>query len=303
MVNAPQFDSYNQMISSNWQAIIEEEFIKDQWPPECLRCQTSENIGATSIRQYSLRQNIDGLTVGGVLDNICNSACQSCNPGLSTRIGRLYGRNYPRFSNLDQFYSLPQEQITTLDINGGEPSTSPNYRYLLQNLPPFVKRIRINTNGSRVLENIQKLLDSGIHITITLSLDGISNVHDYVRWPIIWNDYQKTMDTYLEYQTKYKNLDINCWTVVHCLNINDLDNIIQFVEQKKVAWAYALIEEPIELRVQSKNSFTIKALDRQLPNEIKRILASELDNQSQLDNFIRRQDQLRNIKIDSYIER
>ena len=305
MVNAPEFESLDQLEHSQWQAMIRQQFQQDVWPKECVRCQTSETVGSTSIRQYSIQQHThdDYLTVGGVLDNVCNSACQSCNSGLSTKIGALQGTDYPRFDNLAKFYALPQQRITALDINGGEPTASPNYRYLLQNLPKRVQKIRVNTNGSRVLDNVQQLLNQGIDVTVTVSLDGTGKTHDYVRWPITWQNYQRTVDAYLKLDSEYENFHLNAWTVVHSLNINDLANIQQFAKMHDIDWAYGLIEEPQQLKIQYTNSFTIKAKHSALPGQIGAVIASDSNNQNQLDQFIHRQDQLRNITIDSYIER
>ena len=124
MVNAPQFDSLEQMDSSSWLANI--KLNSDIWPKECVRCQQTEQINNTSIRLNAIKfdkkqTRSDYLTVGGVLDNICNSACQSCNQNLSTKIGSLTSTDYPKIDNSTAFWRLPLERVVHLDINGGEP--------------------------------------------------------------------------------------------------------------------------------------------------------------------------------------
>ena len=138
MVDPPQYDSLEIMEASSWLANTKELMKLDQWPTECVRCQETKPY---SIRMYATeldRQTTqkDYLQVGGILDNLCNAACQTCNQNLSSRIGSLNGPGFPIINNLDQFWKLPQDRIVHLDINGGEPAYSKNYKQLLKNLPP-----------------------------------------------------------------------------------------------------------------------------------------------------------------------
>jgi sulfatase maturation enzyme AslB (radical SAM superfamily) len=64
-----------------------------------------------------------------------------------------------------------------------------------------------------------------MRLIITLSFDGTENIHDYARWPILWKDYKKNVNKYIELRNQYKNLRLNFWTTVTCLNVGDLENI------------------------------------------------------------------------------
>ena len=102
MINAPQFDTLEDMESSKWLVKTREKMKDNKWPAECVRCQETE---PDSIRQYAIRLNNDTkqdnyLQVGGVLDNVCNAACLSCNENLSTRIGSLNGPGFPVYLSL-----------------------------------------------------------------------------------------------------------------------------------------------------------------------------------------------------------
>ena len=48
MVNTPEFDTLEQMDSSDWLSNIKSN--PDTWPKECVRCQQTEQINNTSIR-------------------------------------------------------------------------------------------------------------------------------------------------------------------------------------------------------------------------------------------------------------
>jgi molybdenum cofactor biosynthesis enzyme MoaA len=259
MVNAPQFDSLTDMESSTWLAQTREKMQSGQWPAECVRCQESE---PASIRQYAMTldqqtDRQDYLQVGGVLDNVCNAACLSCNETLSTRIGALKGSGFPVYNNLERFWNLPQDRIVHLDINGGEPSYSKNYRQLLSNLPPNLKTLRLNTNCSTVLNELTDIVNRGIEVTVTVSCDGIGPVHELTRWPIPWTTYYNNLMT-------YKNMPVrlNLWTTVSVLNIDNLPTIQAFAQEHNIDHSWAYLKHPYELSVDNKDVDVVQAYIR-----------------------------------------
>jgi sulfatase maturation enzyme AslB (radical SAM superfamily) len=302
MINAKGFDSYEELEQSDWMINIRKAIEQGQWPMECFRCQRSEKTKGESIRTKSIARHKvlhpmmkDYLIVGGVLDNVCNSACQSCNSGLSTKIGSLESKDYPRVDNYSVLKKLPQERMIEFDVNGGEPTASKNYKKILKSLPHNVKIVRMNTNGSRIIPELEDVLKRNIMVIVTLSLDGIGDVHDYARWPIKWKNYEKTVGAYQALQKKYKLLKLDFWTTVSCLNIKILPEIINFAKDKKISHDWAFLEKPNVLNVKYTNKFTSLAKHIS-PNEI----ATDKDNNIELEAFIQRQDALRGISIHDY---
>jgi sulfatase maturation enzyme AslB (radical SAM superfamily) len=257
MINAPQFNNLIEMENSAWLANIRKTMESDQWPAECIRCQETE---PDSIRQYAIQldsathYDASYLQVGGVLDNLCNAACQSCNENHSTRIGNLTGRTFPIINNSTQYWSLPQDRIVHLDINGGEPSYSKNYKKILANLPPNLETLRLNTNCSTVLTELVDIAHRGIKVTVTVSCDGIGAVHDFVRWPIPWQEFYKNLMIY-----KTMPVKLNLWTTVSVLNIDDLPNIVAFAKEHDIEHSYAYLKEPAELDINNKDKTTVDA--------------------------------------------
>ena len=254
MIEAPEFNSLEEMDSSLWLLTVKKEFAKDLWPKECARCKQTESINGSSIRLNAIKfdqiqKQKDYLTVGGVLDNICNSACLTCNENLSTLIGGLKSKVYPIVDNSNKFWQLPLDRVVHLDINGGEPSHSKNYKHILANLPKNIKSVRLNTNCSTVLDELLPLAARGVDITVTVSLDGIGAVHDFVRWPIKWEKFYKNLMTY-----KAMPVKLNLWTTVSVLNVDDLPNIIAFAQEHDIDHSYAYLKEPVELNVENKGT-------------------------------------------------
>jgi len=246
MVNAPAFDTLADMEASTWLVKTREKMQSNKWPAECVRCQETE---PNSIRQYAIdldkqTEQLDYLQVGGVLDNVCNAACLSCNETLSTRIGSLNGQGFPVYNNLDKFWTLPQDRIVHLDINGGEPSYSKNYKKLLANLPPNLKTLRLNTNCSTVLDELIDIASRGVEVTVTVSCDGIGSVHELARWPISWQTFYNNLMQY-----KAMPVKLNLWTTVSILNVDDLANIKEFAYNHGIDHSWAYLRNPIELSV------------------------------------------------------
>jgi MoaA/NifB/PqqE/SkfB family radical SAM enzyme len=251
MIEAPQFDTLEEMESSPWVQQIKDQMSRDQWPLECARCQETE---PNSIRMYALEldkktSQPDYLQVGGVLDNLCNAACLTCNEDLSTRIGSLKGRTFPVINNYNNFLSLPQDRIVHLDINGGEPSYSKTYKNLLRNLPPNLRTLRLNTNCSTVLSELVDIADRGIEVTVTVSCDGIGPVHDLVRWPVTWQTFLNNLMIYRSMPVK-----LNLWTTISVLNQEDLPNIQSFAREHGIDHSYAYLKNPHELAVDNKDT-------------------------------------------------
>jgi len=259
MVNAPQFDTLEDMENSTWLAKTREKMQNGQWPAECVRCQEAE---PNSIRQYAIKldqqtDRSDYLQVGGVLDNVCNAACLTCNETLSTRIGALNGAGFPVYNNLEQFRQLPQQRIVHLDINGGEPSYSKNYKSLLADLPPNLRTLRLNTNCSTVLTELTDIAKRGIEVTVTVSCDGIGPVHDLIRWPVTWQIFYDNLMTY-----KTMPVRLNLWTTVSVLNVEDLPNIQAFASNHAIDHSWAYLKQPHELAVDNTDREATQAYIR-----------------------------------------
>ena len=313
MVNAVGFKTFDELDKSKWLNDLEDTMAKDEWPEECVRCKQTEEINGESVRTKSIdRHKIlhprkdDYLVVGGVLDNICNSACQSCNAGLSTKIGSLQSKKYTRVNNYETFWKLPQNRILEVDVNGGEPTASKNYKKILANLPVNTKIVRMNTNGSRMIKELEGILRNRTMVIVTLSFDGTGDVHDYVRWPIKWKNYIKSVAAYKNLQKQYPLLKLNCWTTVSSLNVENLPSILDFVTEQGLDHNWAFLNDPDALNVKYKNKFTVSAKKKlskssySVCRDIAKKIAVDQDNSKLLEYFIKRQDTLRNISIDDY---
>jgi len=293
MTGQQKFSSIEE--SDKWTEGLINQFTENKWPDECIRCQESENVGNESIRQYSKKRHDDLVTkhpeyliIGGVLDSYCNSACLTCKSTLSSKIAKL-NNEAVLMDNYEVFKSLPQDRIIQLDINGGEPSYSKNYQRILNDPPSNLSYLRINTNGNRVMPNLVEILNKGIHVNVTLSLDGIDEVHDYVRWPVKFTNYNNTVNLYLELRRQYSNLTLDFWTTVSCLNINNLQKIIEYTREKEIDHSYALLHFPSCLSVKATNWIT-----KRYNGDVEGVAIGE-NNDQILDEYLTTQESMRGI--------
>ena len=80
-----------------------------------------------------------------------------------------------------------------------------------------------------------------------------------------------------------------------CFNIKTLPDIINFTKNKGIPHDWAFLDQPSVLNVRYTNRFTSRA-KYMSPNEI----AVDENNDDLLDEFIGRQDRIRNIDIKDY---
>ena len=298
MINAQVFETIEDLHTSKWIANLKQKFAKNDWPNECVRCQQTEELGQGSIRLNALaldkEQTIDDyLLIGGTLDNTCNSACQTCSSALSTLIGKLDKTNRV-FDNSEKFWKLPLERVVQLDINGGEPSVSENYKNILRNLPKNVQKLRLNTNCNVVLnDELSRLIDRGVEVTVTVSLDGIEKIHDYVRWPVKWERFYHNLIMY-----KSMPVSLNTWTTVSALNVGNFQEILDFVKAHDLDHSWAFLQTPNVLSVKHKNNFT----DVEVPDIISNAVCIGKENEDSLLEFLAKQDKIRGINYKDFYQ-
>ena len=64
---------------------------------------------------------------------------------------------------------------------------------------------------------------------------------------------------YVELRKKYSMLRLNFWTTVGCLNVGDLENIIEYSETVGIEHAYGFCIQPSPLDIRYINKLTIAA--------------------------------------------
>jgi len=155
-----------------------------------------------------------------------------------------------------------------------------------------------------VINELEAVLAKGIHITVTVSFDGIGQVHDYVRWPIKWDKFYSNL-------MKYKAMGINnlnLWTTVNSLNVGDFANIIDFKNEHGLDHSWSLLNQPEMLDIRYENWLTLDAREKLAQSKNQEVLplldqlATLENNTTHLLEFIKQQDKLRGISYKDYYQ-
>lgn len=232
---------------------VQEQFdrlqkIKD-WIPECVYCYKLEKAGTESPRTRAFTQDIfsDTDAVGDIvkveiqIDEECNAACLVCSPWNSTTWGqyvdktvnakvldeekvKIYFKNTKVEDRLASVINIVNfDKIKLLHFFGGEPFINDTHLKILQQVPhPENTRLVYTSNASvfpsdETIEIWQKF--KNVHVG--LSLDGIEEHFNYLRWPLQWNQVTAVLEKYRALCSD--KFTINCSFTATPLNIFYID--------------------------------------------------------------------------------
>ena len=182
----------------------------NQWSPGCWPCLSNEKAGLPSFRtglleKFGVKKNLSGPQILDLMFDVsCNLACRSCGPGASTFWQRHLKENKIEFrstspvSRADDMIAI----LKTLDLSnlemvifaGGETLMGNAYRRVAEaiaDMCPHAKdkiTLSFQTNGTQsISEKYFDIIDKFHLIKLNISLDGINERFEYLRWPASWN--------------------------------------------------------------------------------------------------------------------
>jgi sulfatase maturation enzyme AslB (radical SAM superfamily) len=182
----------------------------NQWDPGCWTCQGNELAGQTSFRtgmleKFGVKKNLSGpQRLDLLFDVSCNLACRTCGPHSSTYWQRHLKENKIEFSSTSPI-SRADEMITvlkTLDLSnlemvvfcGGETLMGNAYWRVAEAIADMCPHAKdkivlcFQSNGTQTIDTKYFLTIERFHlITINISLDGVKDRFEYLRWPASWN--------------------------------------------------------------------------------------------------------------------
>lgn len=191
--------------------MLREQNKKNTWAPGCENCQSLEKAGHVSFRQGMTHGlNVSGYNLSGpsridlMADISCNIACRTCGPDSST-----YWQKHLKVHNdwdmpiqLSQHHSNIILALSKLDLSnlrmlvfcGGETLLGQSYwkvaSWLADNVPNAKQQLTLcfQTNGTQSIHpKYYELIDRFFLVKLHISLDGIGERFEYLRWPASWN--------------------------------------------------------------------------------------------------------------------
>ena len=211
------------------------------------------------------------------LGNVCNLACNSCWGYSSSRVNDermkilkqedvtskyrvLWSSELSIPDDINKWYknSVYKANIETIAMNlervyitGGEPTLIKENRTLLQNLIDSGNTncfISFTTNGTTSDGELLDLLKHFTTSEIQISLDGIENQANYIRYPINWIEFNENVDKL----SSMSNVKIVFYTVVSAYNLFSIIDILNYVDslaaQRPISWYPIFLDNPSFLR-------------------------------------------------------
>lgn len=231
---------------------IQSAFVSDKKHPGCGHCWQQEASGVTSVRQTQAQEyRILGarprqrklLNVEVAVGNLCNLSCLMCNEYNSSAILaenrklQLTNRNQQNFSwsntafeNLKQILNLSPR---VLNLRGGEPLYNKSILELIETFPEHKLHntlLHITTNATTWSVEWQHALSKFKTVRVMLSVDGIGELGEYIRYPSSWSQVEYNIIQIAQ----CKNIKPVIHTTVQNLNIMYLGDIIAWCKQNKI---------------------------------------------------------------------
>ena len=316
----PGFDSLDEMESSAWLARMKSQFAANEWPPECQRCQLTEEAGEQSIRQkqfsrYDSSKAIceDYLEVNVDIDTTCDAACQHCSPNLSSYYSEISRAGLPPVTAEPFLETIDKQRVTEITVSGGEPSVgSMSKRFIESRLFEFpnLKKLRFDTNLSKIVPGLDKLLDNGLGISAAASMDRTENIYEYHRYPLEWDNFVTNFEHYLRLRDKHQNFELIIWYSWDSLTLVDLPAAITYAAYYGMEITGSALSNPNILQLRKTNFLTLatkeilKSETNPMVVNLRNMLATESnDSSDELRAFIRHNDGIRQICFDDYYKK
>lgn len=243
--------------SSGFLKKLKEQMHGDVLPAGCIRCQIEENNNIESKRQLDYKrweQHFDsytedkGITIVSIaFGNTCNLKCIICGPAASSRWRKeykdVYGVDVPKLEVLenidaDTVYDNMPDAVH-FDIHGGEPFLSEVEKQknilkkYIDNGQSKNISLHYHTNAQQVPPtDFWQLWKHFKEIDIQLSIDGIFERFEYVRFPGRHDKLDKVVDFFVQKEQEFANIKLSVSHTVSAYNVYYLDEFFSWCKTK-----------------------------------------------------------------------
>jgi sulfatase maturation enzyme AslB (radical SAM superfamily) len=236
-----------QILQSDTHKQLREQMNLEKIPELCRDCyeliNTEGNSGLDTYRSFLPHDREDKLLYLDVFTgNKCNLACRMCDPSFSKGLISLYDQidflktpsydsNHIPFENEKDFFRSILGELQFINFQGGEPLLAEKHKKILDLIIEMKRNKDITliyvTNLSQLDSDILKLWSNFSNISITISIDGIEDTLEYIRYPLKWvNLYRNLKELYkfklfhqgVKMQTQLVFQQYNALHSVDCFN-------------------------------------------------------------------------------------
>ena len=232
---------------------IRERNNRDEWHPGCWQCERLEKTGTKSFRhsmieKFGTAHNLSGpQRIDLLFDRNCNLACRTCGPTSSTfwqkhlKDNNLTINPVPNDSNNFNkinyaLKSLDLSNLGMVQFCGGETLLGNSYWHAAETLAELVPdaknklELGFQTNGTQPIdEKHYKTIEKFKIVKLMVSLDGIGDRFNYLRWPGDWNQVKDNILTLRE--TLPSNVMFFVQETTSCLNLFYYNEVRDWVRE------------------------------------------------------------------------
>jgi MoaA/NifB/PqqE/SkfB family radical SAM enzyme len=253
-------DKLETIYNSNFYKNLRKDMLNNTYISGCDTCYNNEKYGRESRRIISndtfkskvytdTNSDLDIKYLDLRLGNQCNLKCRMCNPINSSMIEKelednsILNQYYqkPLFKNKEWFNSEIFEEnigphlsnLVTFYMTGGEPTlVKKNYdimQRLIDNGQNENVTLIINTNMTNTNPKFYELLKQFKKVIIQMSIDGIDDIANYIRYPTNFNDVDNTIKELISLNSS--DISLKATPVIQILNLNKLVDLFEYFEK------------------------------------------------------------------------
>lgn len=279
----------------------------------CETCWQEERSGLTSKRmrdnqRYSEINEVDLPIMFDIKPgNTCNLRCRTCYSGNSSSwVTEEYDLGLLKTKQIINPYrnnSLYWEELSSLLVNakyiefyGGEPLLIDNLWDILEGMDLHDVELHINTNCSLYLNDKQlSIIQKAKKTRIVLSIDGIKNHFEYLRYPAKWEDVLKNLNKYNRLISDRIEVTVCC--TISCFNIFYINDLINYFSDNypniKIFLNYLFYPKKFKITILPEEIKFL--LQERIPEDVLSFMNSEPEDTNEFQEFI---DSVK--KIDKY---
>jgi sulfatase maturation enzyme AslB (radical SAM superfamily) len=215
------YTNINDWVNSQEQKKLREDLVNGVKTETCQKCWNGSKLRETYNKELASRDTLqavrdsikDGYTINSIqfldfkLGNLCNLQCVMCSPRSSSRIFNEHKKHadfFPAVPDVDFNWPSSKEFRKTIipllpnliyaKFTGGEPLINPYIDNILDGLSENCL-VHISTNATT--QNIQRLSKFN-KIWLTVSIDGVEELYDYIRYPGKWETVKSNFESIIK---------------------------------------------------------------------------------------------------------
>lgn len=186
------------------------------------------------------RKKFSPMTLTYSVTAACQSRCKTC------QIGQMFCQDPTRpqkdlkLEEIEKIFKT-MKPVYFFNMSGGEPFMRDDLPEIVELACKYLKPRVVHTPTNAILSdkiiqnteriiNIVRAYDSTVPVTVKPSIDGVGDKHDEIRG--VKGNFKcllKTIEGLKELEEKYDNFHLELGTVISNFNINDLEEIEDFV--------------------------------------------------------------------------